>query len=445
MDERIERLKQAAQHGNIDAFYMLIQGDVKLLEAIDELPFVDTPLHIAASVRNIPFSMEMMRLKPSLVNKPNLDGFSPLHLALLNGQIEMVRRLLQVDRDLVHVKGKEGITLLHFAAGIDDHLDLLVEFLSVCPHSIEDVTIRNETTLHIALKLNNLEAFKLLVGWLRQNMSKNAMFWETKVLNWKDDEGNTVLHVALSKNHPKAVSHLLASTYDVDVDVKNLEGKTARDILQGSEQTQVGRKIKVMLHRAKALKASSLPKVTSYADYLRPKVGRREKFRIRRTREQQTISDERRNVLLVVATMLLTVTYQGILSPPGGLWQDDYKPGTNESNTIAPNGKINTTLHSHEAGAVIGSRKTSFWFFMLLNSVTFMLSFTIIFQLIPSGYCYVMFQAALCFLYFCYLASVIKASTEAGALLVSGSVLLYNIVVRMDLTNWGRWWHKASQ
>ena len=245
----------------------------------------------------------------------------------------------------------------------------------------------------------------------------------------------------------QAVSHLLASTYDVDVNVKNLEGKTARDILQGSEQTQVGRKIKVMLHRAKALKASSLPKVTSYADYLRPKVSRREKFRIWRTREQQTISDERRNVLLVVATLLMTVTYQGILSPPGGLWQDDYYPGTNESNTIAPNGKINTTLQSHEAGAVIGSKKTSFWFFMLLNYVTFMISFTIIFQLIPSGHCYVMFQAALCFLYFCYFASltVIKASTGIGGWLIPGSGLLYNIVVRMELTNWRRWRHKASQ
>jgi hypothetical protein len=69
MAERIERLKVVAQQGNIDGFYMLIREDVKLLEHIDELPFVDTPLHIAASVGHIPFAMEMMRLKPSFAKK----------------------------------------------------------------------------------------------------------------------------------------------------------------------------------------------------------------------------------------------------------------------------------------------------------------------------------------------------------------------------------------
>ena len=206
MDERTEKLKQVAQDGNIDNFYRLIREDAKLLEAIDELPFVDTPLHIAASVGNVPFAMEMMRLKPSLVSKPNPDGFSPLHLALQREQIEMVRRLLQVDGDLVRMKAKEGMTLLHYAIITYDHLDLLVEFLSLCPHSIEDVTIRNETALHIALKYDKLEAFKLLVGWLRQNRSRNSLFWERKVLNWKDGEGNTVLHVAISKNQPQACS-----------------------------------------------------------------------------------------------------------------------------------------------------------------------------------------------------------------------------------------------
>ena len=37
MDKRIEKMKQVAQHGNIDAFYILIMEDVKLLEDIDQL------------------------------------------------------------------------------------------------------------------------------------------------------------------------------------------------------------------------------------------------------------------------------------------------------------------------------------------------------------------------------------------------------------------------
>ena len=86
MDERIEKMKQVAQHGNIDAFYIIIREDVKLLEDIDQLPFVDTPLHIAASAGDIPLAKKLMRLKPSFTWKPNPEGFSPIHLASLNGQ-----------------------------------------------------------------------------------------------------------------------------------------------------------------------------------------------------------------------------------------------------------------------------------------------------------------------------------------------------------------------
>ena len=163
MDERIEKMNQVAQHGNIVAFFILIREDVKLLEDINQLPFVDTPLHIAASAGHIPMAMELMRLMPSFAWKPNTDGFSPIHLDLLNGQTQMVLRLLKVDGDLVHVQGREGMTPLHYAATTDIHLELLDEFLKVCPQSIKDVTIQNENALHIALKYDKLEAFLHLV------------------------------------------------------------------------------------------------------------------------------------------------------------------------------------------------------------------------------------------------------------------------------------------
>ncbi|KAL0002198.1 hypothetical protein SO802_015979 [Lithocarpus litseifolius] len=138
--ERIERLKQVAQCGDVDTLYVLIQEDAYLLDHIDRVPFFDTPLHIAVCNGHVPFVMEMVRLKPSFVWKPNLEGFSPIHLALQYKHTEMVSRFQQVNGDLVRIKGREGITPLHYAVAVDDQLVLLAEFLLVCLNSIEDVT-----------------------------------------------------------------------------------------------------------------------------------------------------------------------------------------------------------------------------------------------------------------------------------------------------------------
>jgi ankyrin repeat protein len=218
MDVRIEKIKHVAQQGNIDDFYNLIQEDAKLLEHIDELPFVDTPLHIAASFGNIPIAMEMMGLKPSFARKLNPYGFSPIHLALQNGHTEMVHHLLQFDGDLVRVKAKEHITPLHYVAKTDYHLDLLPKFLSICLDSITDVTIRNETALHIAMKNNVLDAFKLLVGWLGSDWSQMASIYGKEILDRKDEKGDTVLHIAVSKNQTEA-SSLHSSIMKIQINI----------------------------------------------------------------------------------------------------------------------------------------------------------------------------------------------------------------------------------
>lgn len=218
MDEIFMRMEQISGSGDIDAFYTLIREDLKLLDHIDELPFFDTPLHIAASVGHIQFSLEIMGLKPSFARKPNRDGFSPIELALQNGHSEMVHQLLHVDQDLVRVRGKGNMTPLHHVAKGNDQLDLLNEFISICPDSITDLTAQNETALHIALKNDKIESFKALVGWLASSWSQNASDYERKILNWKDEEGNTVLHIAVSKKQTE-VSYLRYSIMKIQTNI----------------------------------------------------------------------------------------------------------------------------------------------------------------------------------------------------------------------------------
>ena len=202
MDERMEH---AAESGDINALHQLIGEDVNLLDHIDQVQCVQTPLHIAASAGHIQFATKIMGLKPSFARKLNSDGFSPIHLALKNGHIELVHQLLEIDRDLAHVKGKECITPLHYVVETGDHhIDLLDKFLLVCPNSIVDVTVQDETALHIALKNDQLEAFKFLVGWLERNFFRNTSINGVLVLNQKNDEGNTVLHIVVSKCETQA-------------------------------------------------------------------------------------------------------------------------------------------------------------------------------------------------------------------------------------------------
>ncbi|KAH7529318.1 hypothetical protein FEM48_Zijuj05G0171700 [Ziziphus jujuba var. spinosa] len=267
-----ENLKTAAQNGDINMIYKLLGEDPYVLDSIDDVPYIDTPLHIAASFGHVQFAREIMILKPSFARKLNQDGFSPMHLALQNGQTKMVLGFLNYESDLVQVQGREGKTSLHYVAEQGD-VDLLTKFLSACPQSIQNVTIQNETALHIAVK------------------------------NHKDDEGNTVLHLATALNQPQAVRLLI--NCNIEVNVKNSMGLTALDISDPNSG-----QVRETLLKAGALNAQSLPQVSNNSrDRLRSNLSSNESAVTSLTRSRNNVSNDTRNVFLVVATLIVTATF----------------------------------------------------------------------------------------------------------------------------------------
>ncbi|KAF5949380.1 hypothetical protein HYC85_011373 [Camellia sinensis] len=180
-----QRLMEATEAGDISLLYGCIQDYPKFLDSIDEIPFVNTPLHIAALAGHAHFALEMMRLMPSFGKKVNPQGLTPLDLALqsreglrpsdptlqkmkelsqedlyLRNRITLIiSRLINFDKELIRVKGRESFTPLHYVAKKGD-IDLLAEFLYACPKSIMDRTIRDETAPHIAMKNSKLQAFE---------------------------------------------------------------------------------------------------------------------------------------------------------------------------------------------------------------------------------------------------------------------------------------------
>ncbi|XP_017972574.1 PREDICTED: ankyrin repeat-containing protein At5g02620 [Theobroma cacao] len=263
------------------------------------MEFVDTPLHIAAAAGHTDFVMEMMNLKPSFAKKLNQRGFSSLHLALHNGHKEMVLRLLEMEKDLVRVKGKEGYTPLHYVIK-EGNIDLLAKFLEDCPKCIFDVTIQNQTAFHTAVENNRVDALHTLC-----RMLEKTDYCED-VVNWKDRDGNTAMHRAAANNHPQMLKLLLECK--ADKNVTNQAGLTALDITLAKVNN--GESINI-------LRVCSFPGVSTLGKLWQAIVNILTEESAELFQDMDSISSEDRNALLVMLGLLLTATYQAILSPPG--------------------------------------------------------------------------------------------------------------------------------
>ncbi|KAJ4726467.1 Ankyrin repeat-containing protein [Melia azedarach] len=379
-------LNEAAQVGNVDALYELILEDAYLLDRIDQVPFIDTPLHIAASAGNIQFALEIMRLKPSFARKQNRHGFTPMHLALQNEQTQMVLRFLDVDRKLVRVQGREGKTSLHYAAE-KGNVGLLSEFLVTCPESIKDVTIRKETALHIAVENNKLEVLDILLNWL-QYVGMH------EILMWTDDKGNTLLHIAISRSHIQMVRLLLASK--VERTVRNSAGLTALDVLEDQLQSQpefeeMKRIVRAshscagycdsMLRRACAVKRTSHP-VVDITDSLREKVTCFQKIRLYLYRSSMCITNENRDAVLVVAVLIATATYQAALTPSAVIEGSGKTDSTFNNEIVGEESYALPYGSSHLSPTVIKVLRS---LFLVGNVAAFSISMLVIRRNLPNG------------------------------------------------------------
>lgn len=301
-----ESLRQAARTGKLNGLYTVIQRNGNVLRHFDEVEFIETPLHIAAEEGCIEFAMEMMNLKPSFARKLNHQGLSPLHIAVRKGHKEMALRFLEIDTHLVRVRGKKGKTPLHYLCKVGNQLGLLDPFLEASPDCLQDVTIENRTALHIAIQNNRLDVLQLLIPTLK----RKDYYWE--VVNRKDKDGNTALHIAAIHNQPKMLKLLL--NCKADKHATNQVGLTALSIAQQHNNRE----------NIAILKGCFIPVVSNLQRKLEEQVVKYvTKASLLTFQNMDNISADDRNALLIILGLLLTATYQATLSPPGGVWQGE--------------------------------------------------------------------------------------------------------------------------
>ncbi|KAJ4959124.1 hypothetical protein NE237_026235 [Protea cynaroides] len=98
----------------------------------------------------------------------------------------------------------------------------------------------------------------------------------------------------------------------------------------------------------------------------------------------KNISSDVRNALLVVVVLIVTATYQLGISPPGGLWQDNYDPSksSNDSSSLIKYEEL-----AHKAGTPVMATQNpdNFLTIMLLNYAALCMSVVLTFSL-TEGY-----------------------------------------------------------
>uniref|UniRef100_M0ZN60 Ankyrin repeat-containing protein n=1 Tax=Solanum tuberosum TaxID=4113 RepID=M0ZN60_SOLTU len=380
------RLREAAQKGDVHYLQSLIKEVPFLLSTVSLAGSNETPLHIACLSVHLEFAKEIIHLRPEFARELNQDGFSPLHIASANGDIEIVMELLKVDRNLCLLKGKDRRIPLHYAV-IKGRKHVIKELLGASPDSAAEVTARGETCHHLAVKNHQFEAFKLLLENLKE-------FNKYGLLNKKDIQGNTVLHLATSTKQFEVVDLLLDENFvakgTIDVNSLNKGGLTPLEVLL----KECGdRDIEEILRTSGAVSAEHLQ--TSQQEGLPQSwvVPVQDPSNEQSSREQTRDDGPRsnskklqdffkynktkdcpgkvRDTLLVIAILIATATYQTVLSPPGGVWQDTYWPDHN--NSSSSDGIM--SLRRIAGQSVMGTNNPiSYGLFLVFNSIGFFVS-----------------------------------------------------------------------
>ncbi|KAF8028559.1 hypothetical protein BT93_E1248 [Corymbia citriodora subsp. variegata] len=321
------RLLEAAQTGDVGLLNDLIRCNRLILEEAALLGAGHTPLHVACVAGHSNFVRELLKLMPELAEKVNPDGLSPLHIAAARGDVEIVRQILKAgcSQHLCHFKGRERRIPLHYAAA-NGEVSALKELLSASPESIQEMTVREETVLHLSVKNNRSNAFVVLVKHLKQHKKE-------QVINWKDKKGDTVLHLAAAAKNFEVVDFMLSGHVlqreVVEVNAMNKSGSTPLDVSCHSD-----RETREILMRAGAkhgqsnLPFSEVVQVddsecdtrisTSYRSVMKPAVeDNHPPLSPPKSlyQGQETLGDIR-SALLVVATLIASATYQAVLQPP---------------------------------------------------------------------------------------------------------------------------------
>lgn len=155
-----------------------------------------TPLHFAASwgpETSIRAKL-LLDADESSAYQPDDEGSFPIHVAAFGGNVGVIQGLLRKCPDCTQLRDTQGRTLVH-AAAIKGHWNLVWR----------------------------------IVDFLRRRKDACQVQKFASIMNMRDNEGNTALHLAAKAGTPWTMYPLIWYK-EVQLNIQNNEGQTALDV-----------------------------------------------------------------------------------------------------------------------------------------------------------------------------------------------------------------------
>ncbi|PIN00231.1 26S proteasome regulatory complex, subunit PSMD10 [Handroanthus impetiginosus] len=189
-------LYKATIEGNTASLLNLLNQDELILDRpTSTTPLLETPLHLAALLGHEQLASQLLSRKPQLALELDSRRSSPLHLAAAKGHVGIVKALLRVEPDVCFACDRDGYNPVHVAA-MRGRIEALKEMVRVRPDAARALVKMEKTVLHLCVEYCQFEALKVLLESVESG----------DLVNCRDGDGNTVLHLAVADKQVEAVN-----------------------------------------------------------------------------------------------------------------------------------------------------------------------------------------------------------------------------------------------
>ncbi|KAK1304031.1 hypothetical protein QJS10_CPB11g01203 [Acorus calamus] len=232
----------AADRGLLNSVKRLLTG--RVLESDCTGPNGWTALHAAVFRRNMGIAEELLKCKPELNNIGDASGNTPLHYAVAYHESNMMELMLKSDatasKSIAYHKNVDGHTPLHVAAACG-YMSMVKAIADKYPGCVTLTDNQGRTVLHVAVQADHLTVVKHIL--------KHPQF--AGLINDRDNDGNTPLHLAaLNHNHVMVLFLSTSVRHKMDTNPMNSGGRTPRDILDTKIRYQEGDLKRIFAHYA---------------------------------------------------------------------------------------------------------------------------------------------------------------------------------------------------